>query len=345
LDVEVTFNSSSAVQLPAVALLVADPNTGCSKDSDCNILTPDCNTSRACFTGECTTGNKCVGAGVCLPSSTCAIEQLVMRASPDNWREDFTVANNSRHLRTATPMYGNVYYLLVKDFTGQNFDSASQPYTITVNVINEPDQPNEINSLYLPYVDDNADKDFREVNAKIYAKDVTCTAVSATEYDCGTITGYLSFRGDQDWYRLVNITGIHETSPATQWKDWNMSVAWTNDSSTTDLNFEIFAESDLKNPKISVEQSKVTYTAIGGTTAHCSYICGEYSFVDGSTNNVYLRVQHANRVLYDYQHKYTLTIKATQECPANCGHCNSDCGNYHCPSPSSPTGSGSNCGD
>ncbi len=70
--------------------------------------------------------------------------------------------------------------------------------------------------MYLPYVlDDNQDKDFRDQNLK-YAKDVTCILVpssSPPQYDCGTITGYLSFRGDLNWYKLVNITGIREDPP------------------------------------------------------------------------------------------------------------------------------------
>jgi hypothetical protein len=340
LAIELSGLPATSQVVPAVDLFVADQKTSCSSNSDCDVLTTLCD-ERECFNGECVVVvenninvNHCRGGGVCLPSGKCAINQLVMLGSlveKNSWSES---QNDIKHLKTVAPMYGSEYYILVESYKGQNYDQ-SHSYTIKVNVIDEPDRVNEINSLYLPYADNDEDESLRKLSSDI-ATNVDCvlqTGSNPVKYIC-TITGYLSFRGDQDWYKLNNITRIQEDAPnTTQWKDWNLKITCTNNSPDTNVNFEIFSGGELIIPRRSDFQNGQGTVVIGGDIADkCSYLCGEYYFSDYDTTT-YLRVQHSNRRKYDYAHSYTLTIEATLECPRNCGHCNPSCQDHPCPSP------------
>jgi hypothetical protein len=111
-----------------------------------------------------------------------------------------------------------------------------------------------------------------------------------------------------------------------------MNIIFNNQSSATNANFELFAGSDLRDAALSASQNGVGQIEVGGTTSECSYLCGEYT-LNNASRSTYLRVQHSDRTKYDYGNAYTVTIRATLECPHNCGHCNPSCQDYPCPTP------------
>ncbi len=334
LEIDVNFPSGSAIT-PAADLLLSDNTTTCVAGDTCAELSFSCQDPR-CFTGQCTTDNNCQGGGVCLPSGYCAIRPLIMTASSDPL-QDWSVSGNPRHLQTVAPMYGSDYYLFVRDFQGQHYD-ATNPYSITATVRTENDT-NENNGLYLPYATEQQDQDLRGMNLK-YATKINCS-LSGADYVCAPITGYLSFRGDQDWYELDGIPDQAEAAPLgmSTKVDWGFQIAWTNSSSVIDLNLELFMSGSLQD---SDELMSWHHPGTGSGTigiGECAYICGEYQ----DKRPLYLRVQHSDRTIYDYSNPYTLTITVVPGCPLICGTCKPTCNCYACPTSQNPNPNPSLC--
>jgi hypothetical protein len=344
--------ASSSLEM-AVDLLVADPhNTPCDPSSTdtelCQVLEIPCGGAQQtaelaharCPSHECWMDRqKCKGSGDCLNGGSigygCGIRQLIMHT--DEWSE----TGDANHLHTAAPMFGERYYFFVRDYWSMNHD-FNNSYTLTVTVHDEPDSW-EYNGLYLPYLTEDQEDDTRRYNRNL-AKTVECTEDAVTgQIDCPTITGYLSYRGDQDWYKLI-VSGqsyfvplLPEEAPEglSQSVDYGVSFHYVYEAGMKS-NLDIAFNFPFGAQNLGTEQGQVPVGPGEGwlTGADCQYYCGEYG--DLPANNVYLWVFTPAFDKYDFEHSYNITISATRGCPVECEFCEPGQNCWACPNPGNP---------
>jgi hypothetical protein len=335
LEIDIEIPGSSTTD-PAVDLIVPDPHNECVDGVDsCETLEWNCARTQDCNTAECIHARcpshecfidmgKCTGAGWCLQRASggwgCGIRSLVMHGA------DWSRTGSARHLHTVAPMYGDTYYLLVRDFPsrdpGTDVD-IQNAYSFTATVHQELDSW-EPNGLYNPYATNEEYEDTRDWNRGL-AKNLNCTT-DASGLTCPTITGYLSYRGDQDWYKF-SVPREAEEDPATMgpYVDWDMQFEWSfSGNSAMEINYTLYGG------------NRMGFVAGTGSGTfgddECAYYCGEYH----TPATVYLVVQHKDRKEYDYQNPYVLTIRGLRDCPLDCSYCQADCTNYPCPNPRNP---------
>ncbi|HUU02040.1 MAG TPA: hypothetical protein VM425_11395 [Myxococcota bacterium] len=329
---------SGSPLIPAVDLVVADPNTPCSAGDDCGYLVWTCSgcemvdqcLDAQCPSHECDKAQgKCTGAGECIDGGSgmgCGIRSLVMHGP------DFGVSGNAKHLHTVAPMYGSRYYLMVRDYQARHIDIQNS-YSFTATVHPEQDtHESPPNGLYLPYITDRQEDDTRDWN-KSMASTINCSD-NGSEISCGPIEGYISFRGDQDWYKLVlsgqnyTVPKEAESDPVTMGEsvDFNVMWDWSFSGSGMNLGYVVMRGSDEMGPELGSGSG-----SWGDAGGQCSYLCGEYHL----PTTLYLWVFTPDFKKYDFQHPYNLTIRAVRGvCPDNCGYCLS-CP-YMCPNTRNP---------
>lgn len=344
LEIDVHFPGGAAVD-PAVDLIVGDPRTPCSAGDDCEVLNWTCGagscSSAACRNAQCPSHEcleheqRCRGAGFCLPEGGCGIRHLVMHGP------DWSTSGTPSHLHTVAPMYGDVYYILVRDFMGDDLD-PDNAYSLTVTVRTEPDgneQPP--NGIYLPYATDEQDDDTRDWNRDL-AVPINCSD-DGTVIECGPISGYLSFRGDQDWFVLQGIPTEDEPTPVDQSLkvDYDLQYSYDfNGAADLFINYEFWLGGGLGGRPYSAFNHEGPDSGIvgdgnpanGGADDDCAYLCGEYN----SGRPIYLRVQHSDRKKWDYDNPYDLTVRVYRACPLECPWCAPDATDYACPTPDNP---------
>ncbi|HSA23593.1 MAG TPA: hypothetical protein P5076_19185, partial [Myxococcota bacterium] len=348
IEVELNLDPASPVD-PAVDLILGDPRTACQAGDPCDLLSSSCgggceNTACAnaqCPSHECVLNeNRCRGGGFCLPEGLCAIRHLVLHGT------DWSPSGDPHVLRTVAPMYGSVYYVVVRDFQSDDLD-PDRAYTLTVTVHPEPDTY-EPNGVYLPYATNEQEEEARNANPA-RSSPVTCSD-DGTTVTCGPITGYLSYRGDQDWYELDSIPDLAELTPnALSTKvDWDLRFQYAFAGlASMEVYYTLFMgsgdESAMRSgmcatPGPSAHEGGCYTNSSSGTMGEsdCSYICGEYH----GGRPVYLRVMHYDRKLYDFQNAYTVTIRAIRGCPQTCEWCLPTTVDYACPNPGNPNPGG-----
>ncbi|RME22629.1 MAG: hypothetical protein D6806_12675, partial [Deltaproteobacteria bacterium] len=346
LEVELEFPSSSPV-IPSVDLIVPDPNTPCNPGDACDYLVWECggcNNNAQCQDAQCPSHScdramgKCVAANECFDGGTyrgCGIRSLIMQGP------SFGVGGDSRHLKTVAPMYGPRYYFRVADYGARHLDPDNS-YRFTVTVHPEPDtHESPPNGLYLPYITKDQEQETRDWNKRL-ATPVTCSD-NGTEIVCGPITGYISFRGDQDWYVLTlpgqdyTIPKETEADPSTAgcYVDFNLLWDWSFSGSGMSLGYVVVRGGDEMGPELGSGSG----TWGNGGENECSYVCGEYQ----APTKLYLWVFSPGFEKYDFNNPYNITIRAVRGvCPQNCSYCRADTCDFHCPNPVNAVGCGSN---
>jgi hypothetical protein len=331
LEIDLYIDSNSPVD-PAIDLIVADPNTPCSPGDACETeqrLSSTCESSSGCQTSECRNARcpshecnnlagVCRSAGVCL-SGGCGIRSLIMRGS------DWSESNDIRHLHTVAPIFGSTYYLYVRDYQSDAKD-ISNAYSLTATVRPEPD-PNEPNGLYLPYADNDQESETTSWNRDL----ATAMACNGDDPIVCTFSGYLSYRGDQDWF-VFDIPEIDTgdlTSKDTK-VDWDVQFDWSYPGSLDDVNFTVVYGRSMG--WIVREDGSGSSSGIFGDD-ECVYLCGEYH----TPQTMYLRVQHQERRHYDYTNQYNVTVTVYRDCPTACDeYCGAGVEDYACPNPKNP---------
>ncbi|NOZ86993.1 MAG: hypothetical protein GXP49_12165 [Deltaproteobacteria bacterium] len=354
IQVDLKYNGSSPVQ-PAVDLIVADPRSSCEQGDACEYLEWNCSGcegDKDCLDAECPSHEcdqnkgKCRGASICLPDG-CALRHLTLQGK--EWSE----TGDPRHLHTVAPMYGNLYYVLVRDFQAEKMDPDTS-YTLTVTTMQEPDKYEfPPNGIYLPYATNDQEAATIQLNKKL-AKSITCREtdpahLETSEIVCDTIEGYLSFRGDQDWY-VMKMEGGGDFPPKDQkpdqdcdkFVDWDLSFEWSfNGNPDLQIYYTAFLGGTRRGTvgfcatpgSRSVEGACFKNTA-GGVFGddECVYFCGETD----SARPFYFRVMHYDRKKYDYKNPYRVTIRAKRQCPLACSGCKADCAEMCCPNENQP---------
>jgi len=346
IEVELVFDPASPVD-PAVDLIVGDPRTPCAAGDPCDTLTATCGggcENAACANAQCPSHEclahleRCRGAGFCLPEGGCAIRNLVMHGA------DWSPTGDPHRLHTVAPMYGSVYYVVVRDFQSDDLD-PDLGYTLTVTVRPEQDA-HEPNGVFLPYATNEQEEEARSANPS-RATPIAC-ADDGTTVTCGPIAGYLSFRGDQDWYRLEAIPDLAELVPEGQSLkvDWDLRFDYAfagNPSMEVYYTLFLGGANNMRSgmcatPGGSSHEGGCYRNSTAGTMgdSECSYICGEYH----GGRPAYLRVMHYDRKLYDYTAPYSITVRAIRGCPLTCEWCEPETVDYACPNPGNPNPGG-----
>jgi hypothetical protein len=360
IDVDLSISNQKRIN-PEIVLMYADTGTPC--DGKCEVLTSTCGTgcrswetgcrNAQCSSHECLDTSFCRGGRYCLSGSGgttgCAINSLIMKSSIDpvqNW--SYTESNNF-HLRTIAPMFAQVYYIVVRHLLSGSstpYDNAN-PYSLTVSVHQESD-PHEMNSLYLPYINNQQEREAIEFNTTLATPtQIICTSLGSNRYQCQA-TGAISFRADQDWYVLMNSATVGDYFPPDTTEptnpgdlslklDWQLTIDWhyscTTNCPTNPLNFifEVYPNDRLTSGDVlhRWEKDGPGDATFGGASS-CGFICGEYV-----SRPIYIRVRHYNENYwsYDYNNLYSFTITADPGCPQNCGKCKLSCNDHACPNP------------
>jgi hypothetical protein len=364
LEIDLEFPASMPDDMePVVDLVVGDSKTSCSAGDACNLLNSKCNQkcyqsetgpeiaacrNAQCISHECDTTheNRCRAAGFCMePEGHCAYSSLSVHGV------DWSLVGLKRHVHTVAPAFGSVYYLVVRDYRAAAFDHQ-HAYQLTVTVRSEPDT-NEPNGLYIPRSDNQSDLAVRTMN-KALATTIQCHEVASSNplaYECTPMNGALSFRGDQDWFKIVGLPKMDENPQVedSKFRDWDLQVEGYLGISQSELkiNYLFYFDDNMWRPQgdFTNTVSDPTGTAIWGDgTGECLYLCGEYHQGDeGSTGeDYYLRIIHPEGKGYNFNKTYHLVLKAYHRCPLECEYCKPDATSYACPNPGNTCPSG-NC--
>ena len=329
LEIDLVINNNSPTD-PAIDLIVPDPRNSCNAGDSCDTIDWSCSGStHECANAKCPSHEcleheeKCRGAGFCTPEGGCAFRHLTMHGA--NW----STSGNLHHLHTVAPMYSSVYYIMVRDFASDDLD-VDNSYQLTLTVRNEPDI-NEAppNGLYLPYATNDQDDCTRRANHD-KAKDIWCTeSLNFNGLECETISGYLSFRGDQDWFILRGFSHENEAEPLQESTKVDWDIRWDysfSGKSSLSINYRQYGE-----------QTGFFHNGPASGTFgddECVYICGEFP---RGNPPYYIQIQDNDRKDWDYDNPYSLKIRFYRStCPSSCKACNPQTTDYACPTHDNP---------
>ena len=294
LELELKIAQSSAVN-PSIDVIVADPATACKAGDPCKVLNHACSgtpevADAQCPSFECLINEKkCHGAETCLPSGFCGVRTLTIHGA------DWSPTNSDRSLKTVVPLLQSPVYLLVRDFQSDAFDKQNA-YELTVTYHPEKDgNEKPLNGVYLPYATNVQEDTTHGQNFNM------ATPVAGSgEF---VIEGYLSYRGDQDWYRLDSI-------PAGQ--NYDLEFPWSfNGNPRMEINYTMYLGHGAHTGFVAGVGS-----ATWGTSG-CTYICGK----NQNARPAYLSVMHKDRKQYDFNNPYRITVRVIPGCPSSCEHC------------------------
>lgn len=312
----------------AVDLLVPHAASPCTKDNECAAVNlpckvdSDCEMSHSCLPASdypfCAKGTQCrlcAGASACVPvdkasgATVCAIPQYLVHDK-----------DGSHAVRTAQPLFGSgVVYVVVHDYQDDAFDYGND-YSIDVSAYPEPDpgdqssNPKLRNNFYNPYP--LQDDDLRPSMDR--ARDISAALTGGQ-----TVTGYISYSSDEDWYTFKHpcpkmdcglLWEFTQPGPSPmraaflmRRDDQGLHESWTYSGPT--------ATDKLPGP--------VTATFGGGDCHECSFASARYNGAQ-----YYLQVRAVGGQHFDASGRgqYGFRLKAvTAGCPANCSEAGAMC--------------------
>jgi hypothetical protein len=210
MEATVDFKGASKVD-PQVAYVYPHDSSYCKKDSCCRVLNKACTSfisclghSAACITkGDtfckdkdcqadptptCPQEKRCAGAVTCLPGNRCGAE-LAVRQDKDG--------SDGAKVKTALPLiHSGGWYLRVNDLKNDDYD-LGKPYTLTVRLRLAPDGARELDSQFFSETVPTSSGIYT------YTYHQRIAAQKGKQIALGeTVTGTLSYEGDQDWYRM-----------------------------------------------------------------------------------------------------------------------------------------------
>ncbi|MBN2498575.1 MAG: hypothetical protein JXR96_28550 [Deltaproteobacteria bacterium] len=298
IEVELIVHNDSRVG-PAVDLIVADPRYSCTQATDCGLLAWECSgdsecgadcMNAQCPSHECVAHEgHCKGSGACLPRDAgetafgCGITSLIMQGV--EWGE----GGNHKHLHTVAPMYGKVYFIKVRDYFGTQLD-ADHAYSLRVTVHDELDL-HEPNGLYLPYVTNQQEEATRSWNHS-QARAASCSD-NGTAVTC-TLDGYLSFRGDQDWFVLDIPHETKSTPPQPQMPACDAENPCQNGTTCTDGHCLCANDDDCSPPHWTCDAGACVEQEVADTAVDWG-LTFDYSFSGKASVEVYYEMYLGER--------------------------------------------------
>lgn len=321
----------------ALTFLTPHAESPCTSDDECAAINVECKVDEDCeLSHKCMTADNfkfcktppcrlCAGSGTCVPSGAasgprvCAAIQYTTRDADGGMSVDSTGKNN---VRTAQPVFGTgPIYVVVHDFQDQRYD-LSTSYDLSLRVAPEPDDNDrgataaERNNFYNPYL--NQDSNLSPNKAR--AKDITAEITAGT-----SVTGYLSYQADEDWYVFDHPCPGQDCGLVFEWvqpgpspirpafllrsSGLGMHESWTYTGGTP--------TTSLSGP--------VTGTFGAGDCRECSFASQKHS------GKYYLQVRDVGAAHWDFSGggKYSFRLKTKSDgCPAQCSEFAGQCGCY-----------------
>jgi len=313
----------------ALDILVPDPASTCTADTDCNVLAGSCTTDDDCElshhcidakAGACTTTTcrQCAGSGRCLAlpdspgKSACGV---TIYTGLDGDGGMTTGADGFNVVRTAQPVFSvGPVFVVVHDNKDDQYDPALV-YSLDVQVAPEPDpmdnstDPTARNNFYNPYP-------IQSTNLKPSqkrAKDITAQMTAGT-----SVAGFISYQSDEDWFSFA-----HPCPGA----DCGLIFEWVQPGPSAVRPVFFMRRDDL-----SLHESW-TYTGTIPTTApitglfgdgdctECSFASAKHLATAPATYRYYLQVRDAGADDWDYTStgRYEFRLKTVSPgCPASC---------------------------
>jgi hypothetical protein len=349
-------NLTSAASTPvkyAVDLLTTDPNSPCTVDTDCEAMnqkcdymvndagvsvTDQCELSHQClpagnykFCGGSTACSLCQGAGLCTPAGFCAVPQYLSAFTPSG------LTQGGPNVSTAQPLFSNQpYYVNVHDVSYSHVDLKNS-YTLSLVMAPEPDANDhstnaaQRNNFYNPYPSSFDDVSPNKALA-VPIGDITTTGQ--------TITGYLSYQSDNDWY------SFQHPCPG---MNCAISFAYIQPVSNAHIAFYVLNDDLSVHETFGYDGKPITlpmpYHGLfdNQSCSECSFASSTVS--DGGPYTYYIRIADVTQKDWDFTSagEYSLTItKGPDGCPDACNvpkgsdpagcycYCAADMG---CPSP------------
>jgi hypothetical protein len=340
-EVTVDFGGASKVN-PQVTLIYPHAATPCTKDSCCRVLNKACTNEFSCLretyacikkesvycadsecvptqTTTCPTEQACAGAVTCLPEKMCGAAQV---SKFDENGADGAYIRTAQILLHPGPWYIRVDAMPPTTSSVRPYEYGKN-YTLTVKMRMDPDGAKELNNEYLPML----------VSTSVGTKDLHVNAAKkkAIKVAAGqTVTGYISYEGDQDWYVFdhpcpgadCNFSLTYKTTGSgcpTGANGAGLEFVYEIRRDDGDTFWGIPAESKLQ----SGQPSQYATGAYGYPT-ECMYaLKGD----TGSPYSYYLVVSDYKHNSWSWDCGYSVTISAmTAGCNAPCkvvnGYCN-----------------------
>jgi hypothetical protein len=312
----------------ALDVLVPEPNSPCTKDTDCAALNipcqddGDCELSHTCLQADSYAFCKnppcrlCVGGSACVPAF--ANGPMVCAANQFNMHSD--MGGGAQKLSTAVPIItGGTHYVVVHEFGDDMFDYGTS-YTLDVNVVPEPD-PNDAtiasrNNFYNPYPTQM--DDITPAKSQKRAIDVSAAFLAGT-----TFNGYISYASDEDWY------SFNHPCPG---MDCGIVFNFTNPGpSPVGMRFFMLQDDLTTHETFAYLGNLPTMAPVPGTFGTGSD-CHQCSFAaKGYMGKYYMQIRGTGASTWDVGHPYSWSATVTPGCPATCSEAPKDgMGNPQC---------------
>jgi hypothetical protein len=345
LQVSLTSAPSTPVKY-AIDLLTPDPNSPCMADTDCQAMNLPCsqslNDSGVAVTNDCELSHECLppgnynfckskpcslctAANLCIPSSKtstagfCAVPQYLSAYSIKGLKLGGPTVS------TAQPLFTNgTYYINVHD-ASYSLTDLKNPYSLSLEMIPEPDMNDQTagapgspgaaqrNNFYDPYPSAFSGGAFSdETPNKSRATDITAQLGTGA-----TVTGWISYQTDNDWYQFQ--------SPCPG-MNCALDFNWTQPGPTMVHVAFFMLDQDLSVHESFGYDGMPASLSMPFSDTFANQSCSECSFASAEAGTgpytYYLRVTDVTQKNWDSrnpQGQYTFSVKeGAVGCPAAC---------------------------
>jgi hypothetical protein len=256
-------------------------------------------------------------------SGTCAFSQFLSDYTPGQ------APTGGSTVSTAQPLFtAGTYYISVHDAQNTNYDD-SNPYTLTLRMVPEPDPYDQAtsaagrNNFYNPYPTASTDRSPNKARA---------VALSTAQLSAG-VTGYISYQTDEDWFSFASPCDSDAGDTTC-----GINFQWTQPASNVKVAFFVLDPTSLQ-PRESFAYTGTVPPAAAVTCDMDNSDCSSCSF--GEVGQAYyMQITDIHEKAWDYsssgQYSFTLT-GVTAGCPSVCtnsgGTCLSQCAAFNtcCP--------------
>lgn len=325
---EISVSCPGCMIQPSVSLVYGDTDSPCDSNSTCDfLLRPD---------GDCTVDADCRQSGICRavpggqkrcakacgdrfdcgsfqcqqngPVSACAGAASCTNGLCGVLQYTGVADAMTGELRTAQPLTRTRTWILVRDFQDDQF--VATPYTLTVNIANDPDG-REPNNFYFPYTDAEAG----DILSR--GRDLaTRVAWSAAGAGPRTVSGSgcIGYAGDIDIFRL-------EGGNPCAMGNCGLSIQYNRPGGDVDLAY--FLHSPGLGIRSSFLMSNEGMESVFGD-AMCGGGQGEecMTYRQDDNGDYYLVVRDFGQDSWDVSaarcYTWTITAAAAAGCPASC---------------------------
>ena len=220
MEVILSYGAGQVALDPGFSMIYTDPAQACTKDTCCNVLTQSpCVDNSSCLrktfscvpkgdifcndatcvaspSATCPTERACAGAAVCMPNKTCGAEHALR---VERNKTAATTVKTAQLLVHPGP-----WYVRVSDQGDDEYENG-RTYTLSIKVQMDPDGAKELDTELFAdrflLVTDKWDEEMEWKAHVVQAK----TKIASKQITLGQpFSGYISYEGDIDFYRIDN---------------------------------------------------------------------------------------------------------------------------------------------